>query len=101
LHHHLVVLSIAAIGRTPCGRGGFAAVAASFVPGEIAVVGRGGGGRVDGRRFLDRRRCLLQAGGHNGDDGNGDLEGWESARAWLGGGESGASSYQAEPTHSF
>jgi hypothetical protein len=37
-------------------------VVASSVPGEIAAAGQGGGGRVDGRRFLDRRRCLLQAG---------------------------------------
>jgi hypothetical protein len=63
--------------------------------------GRGDSGRVDGRRFLDRRRCLLQAGGRNGDNGDGDLEGWESAQAWVGGGENGASSCQTEPTRGF
>jgi hypothetical protein len=39
------------------------------------------------------RRCLLQVGGHGGDGG--DLEGWESARAWVRRGGSGASCCQA------
>jgi hypothetical protein len=39
-----------------CGGGG------ELCLGKPAAVDRGGGGRVDGRRFLDRRQCLLQAG---------------------------------------
>jgi hypothetical protein len=43
----------------------------------------------------------LQTGEHDGDGDRGDLEGWESARAWVGGGESGASGYQAGPRAFF
>jgi hypothetical protein len=47
-------MSIAAIQQTPCGRGGWATMAATSIPTERAVAGRGSGGGVDGRQFMDR-----------------------------------------------
>src|SRR4051812_46959167 len=56
------LLSIAAMRRTSCGQGTWVEVAGTTIPAETTLAGRGGGGGVDGQRFLGRRGGI-HAGG--------------------------------------